>query len=216
MFKTLVMTKKQLFFVIFIFSLMSCKTTYFPTSNHTPLFSEKGRVDISLGISKFGYELQPAYSISKTIALQSNLLYIWQMTDTSGFATRYGELAAGFNGKTKKFLYEIYGGYGIGRNYFQSTAMNTVRVNKLFVQPAIGRKDDFFLISGSTKLGLIRLAGNGQTSFSPVIEPNAHLRIGYKNIFFYTTLGLSYLPLGSDFIDRHLRFIFSAGLSFKF
>ncbi len=195
---------------------MSCKTTYFPTSNHTPLFSGKRQADISLGISKFGYELQPAYSLSKTIAVQGNLLYIWQMTDTSGFATRYGEFAVGYNGKTKDFLYEVYGGFGRGKNYFRSLTMDTVKVNKYFIQPAIGLRDDFFLISGSTKIGIIQLAGNSATNVSPVIEPNAHLRLGYKNIFFYTTMGLSYLPFGADFVDRHLRLIFSAGLSFRF
>ena len=216
MFKAYNMTKKQLFFGILIFSLVSCKTTYFPTSNHTPLFSSKEQADISLGMSKFGYEIQPAYSLTKTISLQSNLLYLWKMTDTAGFATKYGDLAVGYNGKTKKFLYEVYGGYGLGRNYFKSPNMDTVRINKFFVQPSLGLRDDFFLMSASAKLGLIRLAGNGHTNFSPVIEPNVHFRLGYKHIFFHTTLGLSYLPLGSDFVDRHLRFIFSAGLSFKF
>ncbi len=217
MFKTARMTKKQIFFLIFIFTLVSCKSTYFPTTNHTPLFSDKGQTDITLGISRSGYELQPAYSITKKFALQSNLLYIWKINDTAGYASHYGDIAVGYNGKTDKFLYEVYAGYGIGRNFLRSSSItDTVGISKFFIQPAIGIKDDFFLVSGSTKLGLVRFSSTQGIRLSPVVEPNAHLRIGYKNIFFSTSIGLSFVPMARDITGKMMFFIFSAGLGFKF
>ncbi len=210
------MTKKQIFFLILIFSFVACKTPYFPTTNHTSLFSHKGEADISLGMSRFGYELQPAYAITKNIGLQSNLLYLWKMTDTAGYATRYGQIAAGYYNKTKKFRYEIYAGYGCGENFFKNNIIDTVKTAKFFVQPAIGIKNDFFLISSSATVGIVKFSGQNNTNITPSLEPNIHLSMGYKNIFFYTTIGMSFLPLASDFVEHHTFFLFSAGLNFRF
>ena len=100
---------------------------YAPNTNNVPLFKEKNEARVAVQYvetggdvnleSAEGIELQTAYALSKNAAVQLNFLSAGTSNEDGSGSGTYIEAAGGYFkpfGKTKKFVFETYAGFGLG------------------------------------------------------------------------------------------------------
>jgi hypothetical protein len=141
------MQSKRLFVLFLLCS--SCTSIYIPTARNIPLFSGKGDFQGTASIGN-GINVQAAYSPFRHLAVAVNGLAannkLWPQF---GYRTHQSaEFALGYY-TNRKFLFEIFGGYGNGRGegrdssarfiFFPSVLETAAgQYNKYFLQPTIG------------------------------------------------------------------------------
>ena len=157
--------------------MTSCQHIYYaPNTANSPLLKEKGETRINGlyshgGDSEYdGAELQFAHAFSKNIAVMANGFtaskseYVDEYSGGNGNTETgkgsYLELAAGYFktfDKGKKWVFEIYGGYGSGtvKNSYGSNEQSTVGFGKFLIQPSIGFKSDYFEFALVPKLSFV-------------------------------------------------------------
>lgn len=155
---------KTIFFqiiLIIIFLFSSCSHYYYaPNSQNVPLFHEKGKLRLS-GVKGYGtyhksIELQSALSVSDKIGIMANG-FIAKGGDK--YESNYGEgtyYEAGcgyFKPIGKKFVFETYGGMGLGnvKNYYEDHGYSDLDFNKYFLQPSFGLTTKYFDVALSAR-----------------------------------------------------------------
>lgn len=159
----------------------SCTHVYYaPNTANAPLLSKKGETRINAlysagGVSEFsGGELQVAHAISKNFGLMANGMAVSrsdEITDwdfysgTTGSHTEKGngsymEFAGGYFrtlDKNKKFVFETYGGFGVGtaKNEYDFGDHSKVNSTKIFLQPSLGYKSVHFEMAVVPKVSFI-------------------------------------------------------------
>src|SRR5882724_11141353 len=138
--------------IVIIFS--SCAHYYYvPNTVNVPLLKEKNDMRISAGYSggeSFqGADIQFAYAVSPSVGIMANGLFGGKTEEDvygeqqSGKGS-FGELGVGYYkpfSPKKLFVFEVYGGAGIGaanHEYGISNGSAKVGATKFFVQPSIG------------------------------------------------------------------------------
>lgn len=159
----------------------SCTHVYYaPNTANAPLLSEKGETRINAlysagGVSEFsGGELQVAHAISKNFGLMVNGMAVsrsdeitdWDFNSgTTGSHTEKGngsyiEFAGGYFkalDRSKKIIFETYGGLGTGtaKNDYDFGDHSKVNSTKIFIQPSIGYRSNYFEMAVVPKLSFI-------------------------------------------------------------
>lgn len=188
--------------ILTAFVLIQCSPLYFPNTVHTPMLSEEGDGNISGHLGTSGINLQAAYAINDRIGLMSNTNLIGSNEDTD--AQIFTEFGVGHYKKIGgKGLFELYGGLGVGTEYY-----------RFFAQPSIGfhsKNADIAFTSRLVSLHLYDDLEDGNQAF--YIEPAITTKLGVKNVKLIGQLGFS-LPLESDVID-HLPILISLGIEYR-
>lgn len=202
--------------------LSGCINSYYVANSHNvPLLTEKKDIRATVNyywtsvdfVSRIpGFEAQGAYALTNHIGIMGSFLTAGQILDTTTFHATYGDLGVGyfFTDKSKKFVAEVYGVYGLGsaKNGFGSLVTSSTDFSKLFIQPVIGYKSRYFNAALSWRIASIShsslnvsgtLPTTGQVSFDllknrptyTVSEPALTLRAGDDILKFQLQLGWS-------------------------
>lgn len=222
----------------------SCTHVYYaPNTANAPLLSEKGETRINAlysagGVSEFsGGELQLAHAISKNVGLMVNGMAVskseeitdWSFNSgTTGSHTEKGngsyiEFAGGYFktfDKSKKLVFETYGGIGFGtaNNDYSFSAHSKVNSTKFFLQPSIGYKLRYFEMAVVPKVSFVnwnvkeaRISNQSDNDAQEIaaiqskphfvaFEPALLLRAGGKDFKAQATLSFSNGPSGSGYM----------------
>ena len=131
--------------------LNACSHTYYiPHAQNLALFKQKGDFKIC-GIAGGGdyistCELQSAYAITNNVAIAANFMQFAAGTESQG---TYKDVAVAYYLKpVEKLRFEIFGGYGIGRQHHDYSEILSpngsadLSYRKFYVQPALGWMGD--------------------------------------------------------------------------
>lgn len=188
--------------------LSSCKTAYYPTTHNSPMLNNKGEFQISGILGTGNLELQTAYAITNNIGIMVNGSYFNEDREikiddeVSEITLTHNLIEAGMGYFTKfgglgKF--EVFAGGGVGNvpaNYREITYVfdgtQTDKMTKFFVQPSVGIGSDFLDFSGGVRISGITM----NKQLVVFAEPELSIKLGYKNVRFVASMGLS-LPVNN-------------------
>ncbi len=228
--KTIIM--KKITIAILILASTGCTHYYYaPNAANIPLFKEKNTLKLKGGYSGDNYDgadFQLAYSVSKNIGIMVNSFFVGQTEDVynsinsssshkeSGKGS-YGETGLGYYkplGKSKVWIFEAYGGAGIGgeNHVYDQFQASKLHFTKFFLQPSIGyaSKSEHFEVAVSSRFSNLNLkiknsnltSQNNQTEkqnldsismhpSSVLWEPSFIIAAGGKYVKFYFQLTFS-------------------------
>ena len=170
---------KKFTWLIMIATIMcSCAHVYYaPNTANAPLFSEKGQTRINALYSAGGYsdftggEIQVAHAVSKNVGVMINGFSVGETDEVSDWnwnGTTHTEKGSGsyieFAGglfkpfdPNNQWIGEVYGGFGLGSSKHDYGYSDNSKVNltKLFIQPSIGFKSNYFEAAFVPKISFI-------------------------------------------------------------
>jgi hypothetical protein len=199
--------------------LSGCATYYEPNAHNIPLFQEKGEVRVAAGINEGsaglghtdGKDFQGAYAVTDHVGVMVNMFFTGNTDDLSGDTGkgRLVECGAGYYSPvTDHFVFETYGGAGLGRLTRSGTLGQTsVSARRVFLQPSLGYASRGFdaalslRVCGLTYYGIPEhsVDDNGRymaqelkaAGSSLLAEPALTLRAGWEPIKLQLQAGLS-------------------------
>jgi hypothetical protein len=219
----------------FAATVTSCTHLYYaPNTANAPLLSEKGETRINGlisggGESEFsGGELQAAHAITNSFGIIANWIAASKSEEISSFdwirpgpvhtekgKGSYVEFAGGYFktlDKRKRVVFETYGGIGFGgvNNDYGFGNVSKVNITKLFLQPSLGYKSNYFEVAFVPKISFVNwtvkenslsasansydkqaLATIESKPHFVAIEPALLLRGGFKNVKLQGSLSFS-------------------------
>lgn len=246
---------KNFIILFLILSSTGCVHYYYaPNEANIPLFKEKntfkGKAGFGGGNNYNGGDIQLAYSASKKIGIIVNSFFAGKKEQVDeNFSTgatqeesgkgSYVEVGAGYYkafGEKKLWIFETYGGAGVGgeNHVYNSLETSKLNITKYFIQPSIGyssHRGTFEIAVGSRFCGLnlkinqsnVSMANNQPSkrdldyiSIHPssfLWEPSIMVAAGWPNFKFYfqltTSHNLTNPNLAQDNSDANLGIKFT-------
>jgi hypothetical protein len=172
------------------------------------MLNNKGEFQISGILGTGNLELQTAYAITNNIGIMVNGSYFNEDREikiddeVTEITLTHNLIEAGVGYFTKlgglgKF--EVFAGGGVGSvpaNFREITYVfdgtQTDKMTKFFVQPSVGIGSDFLDFSGGVRISGITM----NKQLVVFAEPELSIKLGYKNVRFVASMGLS-LPLNN-------------------
>jgi hypothetical protein len=227
---------KKIFFSLFLICILaftsSCSHYYYaPNAANIPLFKEKNTLKLKGGYSGDYYDgadIQMAYSVSKNIGVMVNSFFAGETENVQEIFSNstshpesgkgsYIEAGVGYYqpfGKKKVWIFEIYGGAGVGgeTHMYASSQSSKLHLTKYFIQPSFGysAKKGHFEVGLSSRFSALNLKLthtnlSSQTNQSEkqnldyislhpssiLWEPSLMIAVGGKYIKFYLQLTFS-------------------------
>ncbi|SEK73372.1 hypothetical protein SAMN04487910_0975 [Aquimarina amphilecti] len=187
-------------YVIPCILLNSCTSAYVPNTINTPLFNEKGEIQVAIHSGTSGLDPQLSYAITNHIGLQLNGNYFMNASNVSGkiFDHYYAEIAPGYYSKINSiFRFETYGGFGLGKMEVERENelwdVNTdINLNRIFIQSSIGLTNDIVDTSFTTRFAVVNLNQNSVKRTGLFIEPVLTTKVGYKYVKAVFQFGFSF------------------------
>lgn len=207
-----------LFLIAIVFT--GCGPIYYvPNTQNVPIMKEKGQMNLSLGFngSEYtdGFELQGAYGLSDSWALQLNTDWVNSSEDSSSGSGNFVEIGGGYyKSLTKSVVFETYGLLGYGsidyKDYFIDNSNISANFYRVGIQPSISFVGKYFNTSLSSRLATINYTNVSGTSIYDInyltannsfwlLEPALTLQGGSKNIKLQLQFQLSYNLTVPDF-----------------
>jgi len=243
--KTKMLHSHLIFSMIVICVLMTSCFSYYPRLTSVPLIKEKGDTRIEGGVGMYSSSLQASFSQGATekIAYQISGSIDPNIDNGSNATGLYVQGAIGlYKNIQDKDVMELYGGFGYGCSNANSDANpgnlygNFQSYFLQFNYGFIGKNRANLETGFGLKTGLLHSNMTDENYFSrqddylsnepyPIyhlngllFEPTGFLRLGGKNVKFWTALGVcKYLQL--NYTDKQLPvfpFDFGIGVSFSF
>jgi len=243
------MNKPLVFTLFAAIILQGCIHQYYiPNVQNVPLFTEKGEFQFSgqIGTGEFSssFEMQTALALTNNLGFAANYMYNKDENLNKDYTKgNYVEAAIGyFQPVNKNGVFEIYGGFGGGRQHHQykqteidfegiNNYYNTADLSytKLYLQPAWGYHFNICELALSTRFSSLSFndvttdLNKDQSAYNDVfsltgqkhyfIEPAITFRIGLENI----KAQLQYIYSGylnSNHLDLFEQQHFSIGFVF--
>lgn len=210
-----------------IIILNSCAPAYVPNVVNAPMLHNGGEINANVGIGTNGLDPQIAFGLSDHIGLMVNGSISYPNNDSSHIH-RFVEVGTGFYGGSNDVIFEIYGGYGVG--YVESTFQGGIvfenkytdaNYQRIFIQPGVGTTTKIIDFSFNPRLVFVEMDIKDpdftiSSSYDLFIEPTFTIRLGFRNVKFYSQMGFS-IPLDEENLHYDIRwFMFSTGLSLNF
>lgn len=150
---------------LYLILLSSCRTTYYmPNTQNVPLIHEKGEWEINSAYNFKQIELQGAYGIGNSTALQLNTFLVFpsNLFLSDGVSGGFIELGGGYyKNLNDHFLFDTYLLVGIGHieNFIpfsfitNPSTSGEISANyaRYGLQPSISYMNDYFSISASSR-----------------------------------------------------------------
>lgn len=161
--------------------LSGCINGYYVANSHNvPLLTDKKDIRASVNyyrtdvffISRIpGFEVQGAYALTNHFGIMGSFLTAGEKLDTTSFHATYGDLGVGYfvTDKSKKFVAEVYGVYGLGsvKNGFGNNVTSSTDFSKVFIQPVIGFKSRYFDAAFSWRIASVTHSSLGFSGVLP-------------------------------------------------
>ncbi len=210
-----------LFVIIGSIIFQSCSPAYVPNVVYTPMLVEKGDAKINAYYGVAGADFQVAYAASDNIGIMVNTSFKdTRDQDSIGYYLKhsFAEIGVGYFSKVGDIgIASLYGGLGFGKiNSKYNSAHLDWKVNansvRLFIQPAIGIRTDFYEGSFCSRIVGLTLNIPNHNKMVIFVEPVITNKIGFKYGKFLVQTGLS-IPVSTiDIGYDYLPFLFSVGL----
>jgi hypothetical protein len=203
-------------YLLFLIACNSCTIVYHPNTRNLPMFSGKGEFKGTASVTINGdWNVQSAYAVSHHVGIMANGMLFENSQQGKHSESAFGELGAGYFLNTKKYYFDVFGGYGIGNRdveyhaaLFSNSQSRTQGVyHRVFLQPGFGFKASGFEAGLALRVSYLDLYGmkessEGQPDQWPytdkfVFEPAGVARYSYKKVFCEFQMGVS-LPLAND------------------
>jgi len=212
-----------LIFSLAIVMLSGCKSSYIPHTVNTPLFTEKGELQLAVHAST-GIDPQIAYSITDNLGVMANASFASFNKESEEKIWRFGsgEAALGyFKAFDSKGSWEVYAGGGWGKyelSGFDVLGDPYLDFNRmrLFVQPAIGTKSDLFEGSIAWRLSWVQLMESNRSASGLFSEPTLTAKIGNANFKGVFQIGACLPFKEGDLRFSHEIIFLSIGLQARF
>jgi len=187
---------------------------------NTPLLSNKGEFQMAVHTGFSGTDPQFAYALTDEIGVMLNGSFANRNTEQGKKYHKHAFVEVG-GGYYKKFLdngrLEVFSGYGLGMldakyedNMFSSSAQ--VKMQRFFLQPAVGAKTQIFDGSFAARLVVVHLHQDAKYVTAVYLEPAITAKLGYKYAKAVFQFGMS-LPLTASATEFLFQpFLFSVGL----
>ena len=212
-------SQKYPYLFAFLAILLSSCTSYeyIAPAVNAPIFTGKGQFEGSFLIGSNGFSLQLAYApVNHLGIIASGSFKDSESPDDDTFQKRKsGEFGLGYFLKIKeKFVFEVYGGYGLGsmEGYYNKSVsidLNIIKptfhtedydkaeYNKYFIQPLFGFSTRIFEGGFTPKFtGVdINIIDENVSQFIVFFEPALIAKVGHKHFKFIGLLGIC-LPIG--------------------
>jgi len=209
-----------IYFGVLLLLFSSCAPAYVPNVANTPLLKEKGDMQLNMNAAFSGFDPQFAVGVTNHLGLMINGSFANRTSDSTDNFHKHTFVEGGLGyygtfGNQGRF--EVYGGYGLGKiqaEYNNSLweTRSDVKLQRIFIQPAIGVSGPVFDASFSPRLVHVYLYQGANNNAVFFIEPIATTKVGYKYIKAVVQLGLSYpLENQDDVLFDYQPFIFSVG-----
>ena len=221
----------------------SCSPLFYtPNTQNVPLISSKGDNKLTVAGNGNQVEIQGAYGLTESIAIQANGgMYIPRNEDNgNGGSGKFFEIGAGyFTPIQENFVFEAYGlvGFGSMENHFPTTQENnaytkgdiSANVMRIGIQPNFGYKSKNFEVALSSRIvnlmysnikGDLNFNSENQIDFlnenksSFLVEPALTVRAGLEKIKLQVQYGYSYNLSNSDF--KQDKSFLTVGLNYTF
>jgi hypothetical protein len=202
--------------LLLLMACSSCTIVYHPNTRNLPMFSGKGEFKGTASVTiNEEWNVQSAYAVSDHVGIMGNGMIFKNRFQGRHSEGAFGELGAGYYVNTKKYYFDVFGGYGIGNrdvdycaSFFSTLQSRTQGVyHRVFIQPGFGFKTSGFESGLAMRISYLNLYGimesnEGQPDQWPytdkfVLEPAGVARYSYKKIFCEFQMGVS-LPMAND------------------
>jgi hypothetical protein len=197
-----------------------CAPAYVPNTVNMPMLSNKGELQVAVNTGVSGFDPQASYAITDHIGVMLNGSFDNQVSDsTNNFHMHnFVEAAPGYYTKIGDYgRFEAFGGAGFGKTQgFYDNALWSDHADahfmRFFIQPGIGFSTDFVDGGLSTRVVLVNLNQNDNSSNGLFFEPALTLKLGYRYVKLVSQVGLS-ICLNSEDLEFDAQWmLFSVGL----
>lgn len=219
-----------------------CAPVYVPNARNSPLFTEAGEFQGSIGIGN-GIDIQGAASITNHIGVMANYSYESRNSNDYYLSTdpdnaeyhyhRFFEGGIGYFENQGNWCYEVFAGYGKGEgannNSYQwntgQPGIATGKFERYFIQPAFGMNKKMVHVSFIPRIAIVdfkefsddvstyKINGDPVVFFEPAVAGRVNLM--ENHFFFGFQLGMS-VPISSDVFYDLRPVQFSTGIGFRF
>jgi hypothetical protein len=194
--------------IVLIFFSACTPQKYVPNAVNMPLLTNKNETQLNLSTGTSS-DFQVNYAINNKFGIMLNSMFIdndsimeWDTYGNNRYVNikRYAfDVGFGYyKNFSDNFRFELYGGTGFGKsNFFYSNDSTEIYdLVKIFLQPNIGFTSQFADMGFSPRFVVAYNVNQktNETYLLPYIEPTGVMRLGYKNLFLTSQLGLS-IPL---------------------
>jgi hypothetical protein len=196
----------------------SC-VVYVPNVINTPLLSDKGEFQINLNVGESGFDPQLSAAVSDHVGIMLNGSFRFNNSYDYGETHSFIEAGAGYFTKFEDIgRFELFGGIGSGNlkainyDFWNSPDQDLdVKTFRMFLQPDIGLKTNYFDASFAPRLVWLNLDLGTETSSNFFIEPAVTFKAGPKNIKLVFQIGASF-PTGKTYENFYDPLLLSFGI----
>lgn len=186
------------------------------------MLREKEDLNVSAHIGVSGFDAQGAYAITDNFALMLNGNYINPSSESADNYHKHIFIETGFGYYMpikKHLVFDVYGGYGIGKIHALSTGLinsySNTYVNRFFVQPSFGFVSQYFEAAITPRSVVVFTNNNSEPVTGFFIEPALTLKAGVPNLKFVWQIGLSFLLNENENTFDYQPFLLSMGLQYS-
>lgn len=221
------------FFLILLVAT-ACSPTYIPNIRNTPMFTEKGEVQVSFQVGN-GLNGQGAVAITENFGVMGSYMYLERDNGEPNSVDYrkhiFGEGGVGYYKNYEKNFFEIFAGYGEGTGYsddalaWLGTSGYSAAGNykRYFLQPAFGFNKKVMFVSFVPRFSLVDFTefSTGGVRYlvdeDPTLffEPAVVARANFHDNFYFTFQGGLSVPVSGDpfFNSRYMQV--STGFGFR-
>lgn len=236
-------TTSKIFYAVSFLVLTSCSTNYYiPNTQNVPMVKEMGEGNINIAGNGGQAELQAAYGVGNSVAIQANGMVVFPQDEDNGNGGKGQFFEAGigyFKLLGDNVLFDTYllGGFGSMENHFPGTVAEfpnttgevSANMFRYGLQPSISYFNEYFSISGSARFVNLSYSNiDGSLHFDNkdqhlylndhnsnfLIEPAITVRGGLEKIKIQLQYLRSFNVSNSDFPQS--KDLISVGLNYHF
>jgi hypothetical protein len=222
-------------YLILLLIATSCAPTYIPNIRNTPMFKDKGEVQLSFSVGN-GLNGQGAVAITDNFGVMGSYMYLERNNGERNSVDyrkhTFGEGGVGYFKNNEKTFFEIFAGYGEGTGYsdeafsFLSSSSGSVAGNyqRYFLQPAFGFNKRMMFVSFVPRFSLVNFTefSSGGVRYivneDPTLffEPAVVARANFDDHFYFTFQGGFSVPVSNDPFFEFRLMQFSTGIGLRF
>jgi hypothetical protein len=218
-------------FLMILFLATSCAPTYIPNIRNSPMFTEKGEVQLNFQIGN-GLNGQGAWAISENFGVIGSYSYLERssvdQTSSDYRKHSFGEAGLGYFKNSETMFFELFGGYGEGTGYSDDFILSGTfasgNYKRYFLQPAFGLNKKTMFVSFVPRFSLVDFteyaAGGARymVKEDPTLffEPAVIGRVNFAEHFYFTFQGGLSVPVSNDPFFEYRLMQFSSGIGLRF
>ena len=205
----------------------SCATLHYPSAVNTPLFKEKGESNLQADVNLSSITAKGAHAFSNHFGLAGSVnFWGWSYTFLSsaeqGIGLQVHCLPGYFAPLGKHWLFEVYGGYGLGM--MDTETYSGFNDHQIILQPSVGLRRERFEMSISiratehivTDFTYDPALSNPTPQAGLFLDPALTFRMGGESLKASTQIGMSIATDDNFELEYRGLFLINFGVHYRF